>query len=184
MASQALRQTPLNLTDWWTDIVTRRPQVVPSGLVRTETSDENSAIELRMETGKEQKRIRLTVPKLPRPEWLVPSLKRAVQLLSLPLDNRRQRSPVDPLAIQSAFDALYVLMSSNSSLPQWTPTQRAGVQLDWHEKNIDLEIAFEPGESTGYAVFEDLSSPGLEWDGPVTPYRAELQKLFRERLVR
>ena len=37
--------------------------------------------------------------------------------------------PIDSTAIQTAMDALTQIMSHNSSLPQWTPTQRSGVQL-------------------------------------------------------
>jgi hypothetical protein len=73
-------------------------------------------------------------------------------------------------------------MSPNASLPQWTPTDRSGVQLDWHENDIDLEIAFEPGEPGGYAVFGDRRNPTEEWDGPVEEHVADLRTLFRERL--
>ena len=59
----------------------------------------------------------------------------------------------------------------------------SGVQLDWHEKGVDLEIAFEPGDPAGYVVFSDRNHPGLEWDGPLGEHMDALERLFRERLV-
>jgi len=81
------------------------------------------------------------------------------------------------------MDILSVIMSHNSSLPQWTPTQQSGVQLDWHENGVDLEIAFEPGKGEGYAVFSDREHPDGEWDGPLGEHIAALRELLRERLA-
>jgi hypothetical protein len=81
------------------------------------------------------------------------------------------------------MDALTLIMSQNSSLAQWTPTQRLGVHLDWHENGIDLEIAFEPGENDRYAVFNDPGHPESDWDGVLSDHLPALRALFRERLT-
>jgi hypothetical protein len=81
------------------------------------------------------------------------------------------------------MDALTAIMSHNSSLPQWTPTQQSGVQLDWHENGVDLEIAFAPGQNEGYAVFNDRTHPDGEWDGPLGEHIAALRELLRGRLA-
>jgi hypothetical protein len=81
------------------------------------------------------------------------------------------------------MDALSLIMSDDSSLAQWTPTQRSGVQLDWHENGVDLEISFEPGASDGFVAFSDRNDPAVEWDGLLGDRVADLSKLLRERLT-
>ena len=74
-------------------------------------------------------------------------------------------------------------MNDDAAIPQWTPTQLSGVQLDWHKRGVDLELSFEPGEVDGYAVFSDLANSGNDWDGPIHNHLEELRLLFRERLI-
>ncbi len=124
------------------------------------------------------------VPSLPGPRWLKPTILHVGKLLSLPYNwDRQGAQPIDSSAIQAAIDALNLFMSNDSSAPQWTPTQRSGVQLDWHENGVDLEIAFEPDEKDGYVVFSDRDSPGLDWHGPLGEHVNVLERLLRERLV-
>jgi len=92
-------------------------------------------------------------------------------------------SQIHYVAIQAAFDGLREFMSHNSSVPQWTPTQQSGVQLDWHENGVDLEIALEPDAADGYVVFTDRTRLDAEWDGPLVEHLETLRKLFRDRLV-
>jgi hypothetical protein len=79
--------------------------------------------------------------------------------------------------------SLSSIMSSNSSVPEWTPTQRSGVQLDWHENGVDMEIAFEPGGIDGQVVYNDQRQPDSEWEGPLGEHLSDLRMLLRERLV-
>jgi hypothetical protein len=114
----------------------------------------------------------------------MPTILRAGKLLSLPHDWNRQGAPrVDSMTVQAAIDALSLVMSATSSLPHITPTEQSGVQLDWHENGVDLEIVFDPGELDGHAVFNDQAQPALEWDGPVGKHLFELRKLLKERLA-
>jgi hypothetical protein len=114
----------------------------------------------------------------------MPTILSAGKLLSLPYDwNRQGAPPVDSMTVQAALDALSLVMSPNSSLPQLTPTERSGVQLDWHENGVDLEIAFDPGEPEGYAVCNDQVEPYHEWDGPVGEHLPELRALLHDRLA-
>jgi hypothetical protein len=141
-------------------------------------------IELVVDSGNESRRVRLTIPSSPGPQWLMPTIERAGKLLSLPYDwNRQGAPPVDSMAIQAAIDALSLLMSPSSSLPQFTPTERSGVQLDWHENGVDLEIAFDPGEVEGQVFYNDQEHPELEWSGPFGKHVPELRKLLHERLA-
>lgn len=88
--------------------------------------------------------------------------------------------------MQSAIDTLLVVMSDNSALPQWSPTRAGGVQLDWHESGVDLEIEFDsdPDEECGYAVFNDLNDEAADWSGPVRLNLERLCALLSTRLVR
>ena len=187
MASIALRGVwgPSTLTDSRNDITTIKSQSTPVGLTPSDVlSNTPGAIELVVESGNESRRVRFTVPSWPGPQWLMPTIRVASKLLSLPYDwNKQGAPPVDSMAIQAAIDALSLIMSPNSSLPQLTPTERSGVQLDWHENGVDLEIAFDPGDVEGQAVCSDQVQPELEWLGPVGEHLPELRKLLRGRLA-
>jgi hypothetical protein len=126
----------------------------------------------------------LSVPRFPVPRWFIPSLKACGPLLLLPLDWDRAGAPrIHVLAIQSAMDALWSFLEDRSSLPQWTPTPSGGVQLDWHEKGIDLEIEFPPDAAEGCVVFSDNRDREADWDGPVSVHLDQLQSIFKNRLV-
>ena len=117
------------------------------------------------------------------PKWVEPNLQSACHVLVLPRNwDQQDAAPVRAEVVTRAIETLSAFMSDNSAIAQWTPTQLSGVQLDWHENAIDLEISFEPGQNDGYAVFSDNS--GAEWDGPVADHVQELRQLFRNRLVR
>lgn len=183
MASIALWR-PTTLTDSRNDITTIKSQSTPVGLTPGDIiSHRPGTIELIVDSGNESRRVKFLVPSWPGPEWLRPTVLRAGKLLSLPYDwNREGGLPVESIAIQAAIDAMSLVMSSNSSLPQLTPTERSGVQLDWHENGVDLEIAFDPGEAEGQAVFNDLESSNV-WAGPVGKHLSDLRKLLQERLA-
>lgn len=187
MASLALRNVwhPRTLTDRWNDIATIKSLASPIGLTPNDIVDEKpEAIDLVVESGNEVRSVRFSVPGMSGRPWLSPTVLRAGRLLSLPYDWDRQGAPpVGCTIIQTAMNALSQIMSHNSSLPQWTPTQQSGVQLDWHENGVDLEIAFEPGASEGYAVFSDRNQPDADWDGPLGDHMVALHELLRERLA-
>jgi len=187
MASLAFGQTwqPRTLTDRLNGVTTikRQPSVV--GLTRGDIAGMVAGnIDLVVESGDERRCVRFAIPSLPGPRWLNQSILSLGKLLALANNwDREGAPPIDSTAIQTAIDALCSFMSDNSSLPQWTPTQRSGVQLEWHENGIDLEIAFEPGDVDGYAVFDDRNHPGTEWDGPVEGRTEELMEIFRHSLT-
>lgn len=135
------------------------------------------------EGGQAVRSIKFTVATTPTPKWLLAAVQRSGALLVLPYDWDRQGAPpVEATAIQSALDALCLLMEQDSSLPAWTPTRDGGVQLDWHENGIDLEIEFGPNSADGYVAFFDQAEQLPEWDGTVNSNLDMLQRVFRERL--
>jgi hypothetical protein len=187
MASLAQRGVwpPRTLTDRRNDITTIKWQPSPAGLTPADIASEKpGTIVLVVESGAEMRLVRFAVPSMPGPRWLTPTILRAGRLLSLPHNWDLQGAPpIDSTSIQTALDALALFMIETSSLPQWTPTQRSGVQLDWHENGVDLEIAFDPGESDGYAVCSDRNQPSGSWDGPLSKHLAALRMLIQERLT-
>ncbi len=118
------------------------------------------------------------------PVWIEPIVKQLGGLLSLqPNWDNDRAGAVKQSAIQNALDGLFAFMGDQSPIPQLTPTRDGGIQLDWHECGVDLEMAFE-ADSEGYAVFSDLLDSSRDWDGPVGTKNEELRKLFSERLNR
>jgi hypothetical protein len=176
---------PRTLTDRRNDITTIKSQPSPVGLSPADLVGEKpAAVNLVVESGNEVRLVRFAVASLPRPQWLTPTILRAGRLLSLPHDWDRQGAPpIDSNTIQLAMGTLSLIMNPNSSLPEWTPTQQSGVQLDWHESGADLEIAFEPSKSEGYVVFNDRNNSAEAWDGPVGQHLAALRELLRKRLI-
>jgi hypothetical protein len=173
-----------NLTERRNDISTLESPANSSELAPEILSKEPGMIEVVAAAGGIRRRMQLRVPYVPVPAWLFPTLKRCAPLLLLPFDwNRNGAPPVESSAIQGAIDALWSFMAEGSSIPQWTPTRTGGVQLDWHEKGIDLEIEFAPDATEAHAVFDDNEGRSSDWDGSVVAHLEQLRTLFNERLL-
>ncbi len=172
------------LTERRNDISTLESPGNSSELAPEILSHEPGLIIVAAATGGIRRRMELRVPHVPVPKWLIPALERCAPLLLLPFDwNRGGAPPVELTAIQAAIDALWSFMGDRSSIPQWTPTRTGGVQLDWHENGVDLEIEFPPGAAGACAVFEDNEKRSPDWDGPIMAHLDELRTLFEERLL-
>ncbi len=117
------------------------------------------------------------------PSWLEASLPGIERLMTLSAGWDQQGAPaIQMSAIKMALSALIEFMNETSSAPQWTPTPRGGVQLDWHERGVDLEIEFDTNATQGYAVFSDHRNDELDWDGTVAENLGRLKSLFMDRL--
>src|SRR5712692_6050436 len=140
------------LTDRRNDITTIRSEPEIIGLTsRDVIHPKPGVIKLQItESGQVTRQIQFTVPHTPLPTWLKRDIECGGKLLLLPLGwNRQAAPPIDPGTIQSALDTLCLFMTESTAAPQWTPTQEGGVQLDWHERGIDLEIEFTPAYAEG-----------------------------------
>jgi hypothetical protein len=119
------------------------------------------------------------------PRWLEPSLDRAIRLMLLaPNWDMGGGRPIQRASINAALQFLSTVMQERSSLPQWLPTSEGGVQLEWHEANLDLEIQFSADGASGHVVFGDLLDERLEWHGPLSDNLERLKPHFENRLVR
>jgi len=96
-----------------------------------------------------------------------PLLDTAKRLIDLPenWDSYGAR-PIDPRLIEYGLSLLNELTPSQTPLPTMVPTSRGGIQLEWHCRDIDLEIRVESLGSL-HVSFED-SRTLEEWDGDLT----------------
>jgi hypothetical protein len=118
-------------------------------------------------------------PDVDEPSWLIPCLEALSDIGSLPENwNSYGASPVAINAVADTLRLMAAVMSETMPLPNFVPTRRGGIQLEWHTKGIDLEIDVLPSGRL-YASLEDQET-GEERQVDIT---ANLQPL-RPVLVR
>jgi hypothetical protein len=102
--------------------------------------------------------------------WLPPVLNRVLFLQSQLSDNwdGRGADRIVGDAAASAVAALLDLVNTDTPTPSIVPTVHGGIQVEWHEQGMDLEIKFDPGEEP-YVVFEDFESDE-EWFGELSSH--------------
>ncbi len=105
----------------------------------------------------------VTFEEVDPPAWLEPTVRRLLDLLSLlpDWDSYGARS-VDRLHVNAAFQVLSLIMRHDTPAPSVVPTNRGGVQLEWHTGGIDLEIETLSTQEL-LVSFED-STTGTEWE--------------------
>lgn len=69
-------------------------------------------------------------------------------------------------AVFSAVRWLLGAITDTIPLPQVVPTVTGGIQAEWHEARIDLEVVFAPDGRIS-ASFEDQER-GIDWEGDIT----------------
>jgi len=101
------------------------------------------------------------------PRWLEPAVQALNELLSLPANwDSYGARPIDPKIAIFSLQLLAEMMSPTIPAPLVIPTNRGGVQLEWHTRGIDLEIEIQqPGRIS--ACYEDHRS-GDEWEEELT----------------
>lgn len=116
---------------------------------------------------------------LGQPSWIMWAVRAAQQLLSLPenWDSYGAR-PVKPEAVVSALELLSMIMRLNTPLPEIVPTIQGGVQLEWHTRDIDLEIEVEVRGR--YCVCYQDHRTGTEWEKEITSNLAPLNDCILE----
>lgn len=69
--------------------------------------------------------------------------------------------PIRRALVEQAIDFIEA-MGNSVPVPSIVPTVKGGVQLEWHQGQIDLEVEIEEA-STFNVIFEDLQT-GEEWE--------------------
>lgn len=91
------------------------------------------------------------------PEWLSPVVERLSALLALPSDwDSYGAKPVDPQLALTALKLLGRVMHNDSPSPSVVPTSSGGLQLEWHARGIDVEVAIASPHDV-HLSFEDAS---------------------------
>lgn len=100
------------------------------------------------------------------PSWLAPTAQALVDLLGLApgWDSYSARS-VDRSHVDAALRILLLTMRGDTPAPTVVPTNRGGVQLEWHTGGIDLEIETLSTQRL-LVSFEDATT-GTEWEREV-----------------
>jgi hypothetical protein len=118
------------------------------------------------------------------PSWLSDLLGRLCALGELPSNwDSYGGLPIEPSCAVGAAGLMLSLMDRTTPIPSLVPTNRGGIQLEWHENGVDLEI--EVSTASGIrALFEDLETGHEEQFtvandlGRLTPL---MQRLSRNR---
>lgn len=96
-----------------------------------------------------------------------PFLDTAVHLMTLPenWDSYGAR-PIDPRFVYYGLSLLNDLMRKRTPSPAMVPTSMGGIQLEWHNRGIDLEVRIESLRSI-YVSYEDERT-GTQWEGTLS----------------
>jgi hypothetical protein len=97
--------------------------------------------------------------------WIEPVLNGLNGLLSLRSNwDTHGAVQIDPRHAAEALQFLYGTMRASTPVPAMVPTANGGIQLEWHQAGLDVEILLAGTEEDGLYV-RDLAS-GEEWEGP------------------
>ncbi len=120
------------------------------------------------------------------PAWLAPTLRTLAEILQLRPDwDSYGARIIDPDAVADALTLLTETMHMHTPPPIISPTNRGGIQLEWHTRGIDLEI--ERTAPDRVHVFCEDDRHGTEWEGDLSVdfsrlsgYLAELARRDQE----
>ena len=112
------------------------------------------------------------------PSWLAPTAQALVDLLGLaPGWDSYSARPVDRSHVDAALQVLLLTMRHDTPAPTVVPTNRGGVQLEWHTNGIDLEIETLSTQKLSVS-FEDAAT-GTEWEREIVSDLTPLVECIR-----
>lgn len=104
------------------------------------------------------------------PAWMQPTIQAFGGLRWSAEDLEDGANPTEPAAAAALLRLLAVVLPSESPVPSIVPTWRGGVQAEWHENGVYLEIEADPDGSIEYY----FSNAGEEAEGSASDYLADL----------
>jgi hypothetical protein len=112
----------------------------------------------------------------------IPSLKKLnstiddlIQLLYLTENWRENSRPITQRVVEMTLSLLTVVLEYTSITPSIVPTSRGGIQVEWHQKGIDLEI--EVLESGTFEYF--FNGPEGDREGTIENDLSILKKFLK-----
>lgn len=116
----------------------------------------------------------------PLPAWFRRTVEQMEELLTF--DANWDSYGAEPVSLRAVADAIEViaimagLTSARIPPPVVVPTPAGGIQLEWHQNQIDLEIEVNPARNTRVFVADAVSQEELE--GSLDHCLGYLQKLL------
>jgi hypothetical protein len=88
----------------------------------------------------------------PEPDWLYNTLQGMQHLVGLPPNwDSYGSARIQDNAIVAAMQLLALILGPNGVNPMVVPTSEGGLQLEWHQDNLDVEIELTPvGGASAY----------------------------------
>jgi hypothetical protein len=79
------------------------------------------------------------------PEWLKETEETLRGFATLPAgwDSYRAKS-IEPHVVDAVIELLHRIVQHNTLKPAVVPTNRGGIQIEWHTQGVDLEIEITP----------------------------------------
>ena len=126
-----------------------------------------------------QKSIRVEVHGQVIPDWLVPAVTSAIELLGLRQDwDSYGAPPINTTAIQRGIEILAEIMAPDSMPPTFVPTNSGGCQLEWHSQGRDVEIEISSEGCT--SVFFHDRIRNAQGEGPLAMHLQTVREILRE----
>jgi len=111
------------------------------------------------------------------PSWLLPTIDRMRELVMLPVGwDGHDGRPVEIDVAVFAVQFLWQTLEPDSPAPQIVPLSYGGVQLEWHEQGMDLEVEVE-GPNRIFVSFEDHMS-GEEFERAFSTDYTEVTRIM------
>jgi len=110
----------------------------------------------------------------PVPQWFTDAASSVTNLLRLPFGwDSYSAKPIDPRSAKAALDFLASLIGKQVQAPQIVPTVSGGIQLEWHQNGIDLEIEISASGSEKVYFEDRQAQTDWEEEGPLAMVKAE-----------
>lgn len=77
--------------------------------------------------------------------------------------------PIDPVRVFRAVQLLISIMQQDTPAPAIVPTSSGGVQMEWHMRDMDIEVAVE--SANRFWAFMNDHRTGTQWDIEFAPPR-------------
>lgn len=106
------------------------------------------------------------LPESQAPLWLTGALRDLGSVLRLApgWDSYGARAP-DPVAISQALQIVAQTVPSSAPSPAVVPTPEGGLQLEWHTRGWDIEVAVQPGAEATLFVSGPAAADSADWEG-------------------